>query len=363
MKLAHLESLAVVCPVCREGSLAPSRPIWSEAGELEEGILGCGRKSCEREYPVVDGIPILVADARRVVGEQTLSILGRSDLSETMLAALGEASGPSSPLDAARQNLSSYVSGHWGDHDPGERSGGERPGSIVGVLGRALEGLRSAKVEVAGPVLDLGCSVGRTTSELALRKVGGGTVVGLDLSFAMLRVARRALREGRVTYARRRSGLVYEERIFSVPRAGGDVALFCADALALPFRPGTFGLATSFNLVDCLVSPLDHLRGLDSVLRARGALALATPFDWAPTATPVEAWLGGHSPRGPAGGRPEAVLAALLGGDHPVAVAGLSLIEHVRGLDWFVRLHDRAVMRYDVDLFLARKQDWKPGPA
>lgn len=355
MKTAHLESLAFACPLCREGALAVARSVWSESGELEEGILVCRRKGCEREYPVVDGIPVLVADPRRVLSDASLGALARSDLSETLLAALGEASGPSSPFDSARQHLSSYTGGHWGDHDPGERSRGEKPGSLAPILHRALEGLEKAKALPAGPALDLGCSVGRTTWELLARRGGKGTVVGLDLNFSMLRVARRALREGRVNYARRRSGLVYEERAFQVPRLGADWTLVCADALALPFRPGTFSLATSMNLIDCLPSPLDHLRSLEQVLAPGAGLALATPFDWAPSTTPVEAWLGGHSPRGPAQGRPEAVLAALLGGDHPVAVAGLELLERADGLEWSVRLHDRAVMRYDVDLFLARR--------
>jgi SAM-dependent methyltransferase len=203
-------------------------------------------------------------------------------------------------------------------------------------------------------VLDLACSVGRTTHDLASRL--RTPVVGLDLNFSMLRVARRALREGRVSYARRASGLVYEERSFAVPAAPGTVEFICADALALPFREGTFGLAVSLNLLDCLASPLDHLRGVRDVLEPGGSFLLATPFDWSPSTTPVEAWIGGHSPRGPTQGRPEAVLRSLLGGGHPVAVPDLALLETLPGLDWFVRLHDRAVMRYDVDLFVIAKR-------
>jgi SAM-dependent methyltransferase len=167
----------------------------------------------------------------------------------------------------------------------------------------------------------------------------------------MLRLARRAL-SGRMRYARRRVGLIYDERTFDVPLPGAArVDFWCADALALPFRDATFGTAVSLNLIDCLMSPLDHLKSLRDIVRPGGAAIVATPFDWQPSATPVEAWLGGHSPRGAAGGRSELVLRSLLGGDHPLAIEGLSLLDEARGLDWNVRLHERSSMRYAVDVF------------
>ncbi len=36
--------------------------LAEEAGELREGILGCPEPACQREYPVVDGLPLLFAD-------------------------------------------------------------------------------------------------------------------------------------------------------------------------------------------------------------------------------------------------------------------------------------------------------------
>jgi SAM-dependent methyltransferase/uncharacterized protein YbaR (Trm112 family) len=353
VNLALLESLGLVCPGCKTGKLQVSRAIRKDGDDLVEGILGCTHQPCQGEFPVIDGIPLLARDVRRVVTEQLTNILARDDLSETVRALVGECSGSSSPYDTQRQHISSYSSGHWDDLDPAER-GGARPSSIAHVLERGLERLRARGRDAEGPVLDLGCSVGRTTFELAQR---GSVVVGVDLNFGMLRVARRALFEGRVRYARRRGGLLYEERSFEVPRVDPSrVALICADALALPFSAGQFRLVTSFNLLDCVPSPLDHLKGMRDVLQLGGALIVACPFDWSPAATSVEAWIGGHSPRGPVGGDPAAVLRQILGGDHPVAVKELALTDELRGLEWLIRLHDRSLMRYAVDVFIAERR-------
>ncbi|MEZ0229778.1 MAG: class I SAM-dependent methyltransferase, partial [Planctomycetota bacterium] len=175
-----------------------------------------------------------------------------------------------------------------------------------------------------------------------------GPVLGVDLNFAMLRAARRFVKEGRVTYARRVTGLVYEERSLSIDASrAADADFWCADALALPFAPGTFGLTSSVNLIDCVTSPLEHLRAVSDVLRPGGAALVATPFDWAPSATPVEQWLGGHSRRS----GPE-VVRALAGSEQ---LPDLRVEAELDGLEWPVRLHERAEMRYRVALFVLRK--------
>ncbi len=331
MKLGHLEALRPICPVCRKGDLDISKVVKGSPRELEEGFLEC--KACRHLFPVIDGIPILVRDLRHMVSEQILGIVARDDLSETILGALGECCGPSSSFDSTRQHVSGYAFNHWEE------------GSVARVLAAGLEHVPEPKT----PILDVGCSVGRTTYDLARR----GLVVGVDLNFTMLRLAKRIAREGRVTYARRESGLVYEERTVDVRLEHAERADFwCADALALPFREGTFGLAASLNLIDCLQSPLEHLRSLRDVLAPSGSALVATPFDWAPHATPLEQWLGGHSPHGGAKGRPDETLKALLGTEQ---LAGVSLVAQERDLAWHVRLHARAVMRYACDLFVLKK--------
>jgi SAM-dependent methyltransferase len=215
-------------------------------------------------------------------------------------------------------------------------------------------GLALAGPPAAGIVLDLGCAAGRTTFELARRL--DRPVLGVDLHFAMLRMARRVLDGGVVSYPRRRVGMVYDRRTFPVAPQGADhVDFWVCDALALPFAPASVGFVNSLNLLDCLSSPYEHLQRLARLLAPGGAAVIATPYDWSSGVTAVEGWLGGHSQRGPDHGQSDVFLRRLLDGSHPTPVEGLALAGEVAGLPWSVRLHDRAVMQYQSHLVVARR--------
>jgi len=354
VKTRHLDALSPICPSCRTGSLELREEIRERDGHVLEGLIECRNLECRHLYPIVDGIPILFADLRSFVQNQTLALLGRDDLSERMMALLAECSGPGSPLDTTRQHSSTYGWTHYGDLDPQESSG-DVP-TVVSLVRTGLARLEEAGIAPTGPVVDLGCSVGRSTFELATA-TDDALVLGIDMNIAMLRLASAALREGQVRYPLRRVGMVYEERTMEFRPEGADrVDFWCADAQALPFHAETFDFAASLNLIDSVGSPIDHLKSVREVVRSGGGALVATPFDWNPSVTQIEAWMGGHSPYDDRRGRSENVLRSLIGGDHPVAVDGLELIDEIDGLEWPVRLHDRSVMQYRVDLFvLGRK--------
>jgi len=211
-------------------------------------------------------------------------------------------------------------------------------------------GLAAAGSLPEGPLIDVGCSVGRGT--FALAEHGKSLVLGVDLNFAMLRVAAEVLRHGSVRYPRRRVGLVYERREFPARFANPECVDFWAcDGMALPFRSGTFALATNLNLLDCVGAPRELLTSAAGVLKAGGKAVLTCPYDWSPAATPLEAWLGGHSQRSPLAGSSERILRALLSpNSHPGSINTLKLIAERDNLTWHVRLHDRSTMTYTVHL-------------
>jgi ubiquinone/menaquinone biosynthesis C-methylase UbiE len=100
-------------------------------------------------------------------------------------------------------------------------------------------------------VLDVGCGPGAALSAVA-RLVASGEVVGVDLSFEMLRVA-----EARA----RRAGL-------------GNVALFQADVAALPASfAGSFDVAYSCLVHHHLTEPVAAVRGIVASLRPGGVYA------------------------------------------------------------------------------------------
>lgn len=335
MRRSHFDAVRPICPVCRRSPLAISSVIHEFDRDVLEGILVCGNPECRREYPIIDGIPVIVGAIRAWLTANPLQILLRRDLSSDIESLLGDVLGPESPFEVQRQQVGMYAADHY-DSEP-------EAGSAAAVLKRGLQSLDSA---TEGPCLDVGCSVGRTTFALAerLRR----PTVGIDLNFAMLRVASDALRDQRVRYARRSVGLVYEPREIDVRVPAGELVDFwCCDATALPFSDATFAVSSSINVVDCLSSPATGIAELTRVTRPGGEAIVSTPYDWSPGATPVEQWLGGHSQRSERRGASEPVLRSLMSRD-------FEIIDEDAHVPWHVRLHDRASAQYDVHVVVGR---------
>ena len=360
MRSGHFEALAPVCPSCRAGGVeAPleiGRAVRSEDGEILEGALVCSRRMCQAEYPIIDGVPFIVPDVRGAVAGQLAVLRARDDLSPYLESLIGDCAGPDSELERARYQASSYGRSHWGDLDPEEPGAG--PG-FAALAGAALE-LVAGDLgggdggDGGGIWLDLGCGPGRASFELSART--GALVLGIDLNAAMLRVA-AAARRGRVAHPLRRVGLVYDRREFAVELEAADrVDFWACDVMALPLRDGVAAGALSLNVIDCVASPLAHLRELGRVLAPGAAAVLSSPYDWSTTATPLESWLGGHSQRGPQGGRSDAELRRLLAaGDPAGAATGLVLEAELDAVEWDVYVHERARVRYSVHVGRVRR--------
>src|SRR5690606_62539 len=106
--------LRPLCPVCRlagrETALEISVIEEERAGDVVSAILACG--ACGAEYPVMDGIPVIVPETRRFVQDNLFYLMARSDLPAKLESLLGDAAGPGSGLESIRQHVSSYVWDH-----------------------------------------------------------------------------------------------------------------------------------------------------------------------------------------------------------------------------------------------------------
>jgi SAM-dependent methyltransferase/uncharacterized protein YbaR (Trm112 family) len=374
MRITHFELLQPVCPVCQLAGRTPSRlaigiVAAQQGDDVVEGILRCASADCRHEFPILDGIPLIVPQLREYVRGWIERIRGRQPFTEPVESLLGDCCGVGTSFEDERQRLSSYVWDHWGDCDPHEQPtdrssqrpqpGDVSPGSVVQLLEAGLAMFGSQHRLPTGPVLDLGCSVGRTTCELALRL--GRPVLGVDLDLSMLRLARQVRETATVTYPRRRVGLAYDRRCFTIPEQLREEAMphidyWCCDATVLPFASGSCAAASSLNLLDCVASPLTHLQEIGRVLQPNGLGVVASPYDWSTAATPVEAWVGGHSQRGEGQGSSDRLLRQLMGaGHHPAAIADLAIVGESPSVPWYVRLHERSVMHYASDLLVVKK--------
>lgn len=330
MRRAHLARLALICPVCRafgrEASPLTLTRVEREAGEdILEGVLQCSAPTCMREHPIVDGIPIVVADLLGWASHQMPAVLRRQDLSPWMESLLGDAAGPGSTHDNDRKNVALYASAHYG-------------GGFADLIGTVL-----AKRPEGGTWLDIGCSTGGGT--FALARSGADLAVGVDLNFGMLRVAEAARQTGVARYERRRIGVVYdrEETVLD----GHDPArsaFVCADATRLPFAEAAADGAIAINIIDCVADPGGVLAELARAIAPDRRAVIATPYDWAPNATPLAVWFGGHSQRAPHQGRGEVVLRAVLADPQ----IGLSIVAEHDRVVWRLPLAERATMEYQV---------------
>ncbi|MFF1459539.1 class I SAM-dependent methyltransferase [Streptomyces sp. NPDC058330] len=101
-------------------------------------------------------------------------------------------------------------------------------------------------------VLDIGCGAGRALPALRAAVGAGGTVLGADLTPAMLDAAVRAGR-------------------------GSDGALFLADVARLPLRDAVLDAVFAAGLVSHLARPAEDLCEIARVVRPGGLLALFHP--------------------------------------------------------------------------------------
>jgi SAM-dependent methyltransferase/uncharacterized protein YbaR (Trm112 family) len=347
--------LRPVCPRCRlEQQLdVPLKlaTVSDEDGEVViEGVLHCGSESCLQEYPIIDAIPIIVPNVRSYLSENLFHITLRHERSDVIESLLGDAAGPGSAYDVIRQHLSTYGWDHYHEFDPNTAATDDRAGATSRCLGRSLDLIGDS---FAGNAIEVGCSVGRTTFGLAQRT--DDLVLGVDINFSMLQVAQNVLRTGVVRYPERRVGVVYDRREFEVRFEGADrVDFWACDALALPFPSGSFSRAVALNVLDCVLSPRGFLDSVADVLSVGGTALLSTPYDWSPSATPVEAWIGGHSQRGDDHGASEPLLRSLLTpGAHPQSCDRLRLTAEIEHVPWRARLHDRSIVEYTVHVVAA----------
>ncbi|MDD3759295.1 MAG: 5-histidylcysteine sulfoxide synthase [Acidithiobacillus sp.] len=144
-------------------------------------------------------------------------------------------------------------------------------------------------------VLDIGCSVGRSSFALATR---AKSVLGIDFSTRFVQVAARLQEKLRFPYAVTEEGELQSHHWADLNALGlAATASRCqflqGDALNLKPIYRDFDLVLAANLIDRLRDPQKFLRQMAERIRPGGLLVISSPYTWLEEFTPKERWIGG----------------------------------------------------------------------
>lgn len=323
----------VVCPGCRAlGQDGLHLRTVERRGEL----LVC---ECGRRYPVIDEIPLVLADPTEYLLGELPAVL-EPELAPEVAEVLAETGPDDAPYPRLLEHLSIYLDAHWGDR-ASPVPDGPGPAWPLAPLAAKIAARASAPVEHA---VELGCSTGRVVAELT---ASAEHVVGLDLHFGALRRARRLLAGEPVRYGRRTAGRHYTAASVSAaaPVGPGRVTWLCADALDPPLVPEHYGRVVALNLLDSVRKPLQLLHVLDGLCAPGGELLLSSPYAWQSAVVDESERFGGADPA-------RALRAHLESGRE---LRAPYRIEDEDELPWTLRKDARTAVSYRVHYLRARK--------
>lgn len=328
----------VLCPGCR---VSHGGDLEVRTLEREGNVLRC---ECGRRYPIVDGVPLLMADTGPFLRSEIASVI-EGEVPAEVAALLVAGLADDAPYARLLEHLSIYLDAHWGDRaeprpeDP--LSGTALPFAAAELTAK----VRDRAGDRVGLAVELGCSVGRIVAELA---AGADHVVGLDLHIGALRRARRLLAGEPLVYNRRVAGRHYRA---ATARAGDRavaaerVTWICGDALDPPLLPHQYERVVAFNLLDSVRHPRQLLAVLDGLCAPGGELLMSSPYAWQSDVVEEGARLGGDDPARD--------LAELL--RRGEGLAAPYTIEDEDELSWTLRKDARSSVSYRVHYLRARK--------
>ena len=153
--------------------------------------------------------------------------------------------------------------------------------------------IKDIKTEKA---LDLGCSVGRSTYELARNF---DEVIGIDFSANFINVGVKLKNYDSLIYKVKKEGEIFEEKSVSLESLGleeikNKVSFMQGDACNLKDIYTGFDLIFCSNLIDRLYYPQMFLDDIPNRINKDGLLVLLSPYTWLEDYTPKENWLGGY---------------------------------------------------------------------
>jgi SAM-dependent methyltransferase/uncharacterized protein YbaR (Trm112 family) len=330
-----LSKVELICPKCRKLTLGrlTQHPLILDQVTLKkenhilEGDLVCTNPQCNSKYPIIDGVPVIV-----------------KNLEEWLQNELKTKTSTEQKNEDALTNL--YMDNHYGEFTNAKNNyPWIKNKTYWNQVNLAIQPKHSHIYE---KTLDLGCSVGRFTFELAKKSK---LAVGLDSKFASVHQACILQRSnGKIKFSQKTRALASQEVTgkFDAPQ---NVFFLVGDALDPPFRMESFDLVSALNLVDSIRVPLILLGQMDALLKPEGTLIIGSPYCWNPqTTNPVE-WLETETADGH-----QTIKDILEGKTQKQFGMGYKIVKEIRNLPWTLKNQDSYFSVFLVNLLVAQKR-------
>ena len=182
--------------------------------------------------------------------------------------------------------VSQYIEFHYGDNNFGVKNFSK---TIADIATTSTEKSNRLKA------LDIGCSVGRTSFELAKEF---NHVDGLDFSTRFIQIGVQLQKSGSIKYERKEEGSLVslQERYLDnlgLKETSNRIDFSQQDANNLKDKYRDYDLVIAANLIDRLREPGHFLDEIGSRMKSGAILLIASPYTWLDEFTPRENWLGG----------------------------------------------------------------------
>lgn len=229
--------------------------LRDEGDECIEGFLTCN--TCNSQYPIIQGVPIVLQNFHEYARQRIITygkwiINSKSSKLRDFLKSVGMKIRFPTSNDLYEENHLLYRAYSYNHHNY------HFDNRLLSLLKKKIEPdhiykmLRKKNLNLGGVGLDIGCSFGSSTFELAKRLP---FVFGVDLSFSFILEARKIIHAKMVK----------------------NVEFIVSDAINLPFESRFFQCVITLNLVD-RVDPHKLLASINSCIKDNGKLVLVDPY-------------------------------------------------------------------------------------
>ena len=268
--------------------------IFEKKNEIEEGLLTCSK--CNKQYPIISSIPILIADLPSYFSIRTklggyLMLKAKTRIVRSLIKESLQ------KIKQVQDDTTDLEKTWVSTYKKSEKS------LFTARIKNVIQKLPRSRL-----VLEHGCSIGTISEHLAKRN---GYVFGIDKSFfALLEAKKRQVKNS---------------------------DFFVADSLSSPFGNKKFDIVVAFNVLE-LIEPTELLKILK--LQTRRFLLLSDPYDYERGKSSVKIKLDEKSIR------------------TKLAQMGFKLLFKTQKpslIPWKLNVNSRLELHYKVDLIIAEK--------